>query len=153
MPWISAVSNVTVGPEPIENPEEAAGTPIAFIRRMILEVRHYSRELAAFSSVEEISSASDYRFMRELLPLSSENTIHARYANPSRIPKVIADYILHYQPFPDYLLCTLCIDAFPADPNQLKPKPFVGSQDSVRAQKRGQQKNEHETDNSFSWYG
>jgi hypothetical protein len=70
--------------------------------------------------------------------------------DPSRIPKVIAAYIMHYRRFPDYLLCRLCINAYRVDPHRPKPKPFVGGQDNMTAQERDQQNNQRETDNVFS---
>jgi hypothetical protein len=31
-------------------------------------------------------------------------------------------YVAHYASFPEFLLCTLCLDAFTVDPNSPKPR-------------------------------
>jgi hypothetical protein len=81
-------------------------------------------------------SHSDTGSIRELLPLSAEGTIPRKYqqhisrfqedvTDRAKTHKVISDYIKQSDPFPEFLLCTICTDAFTVDPNLPKTKSFI----------------------------
>jgi hypothetical protein len=137
--------------EPVEK-------PIEFIRRYVLDglitnspcppsMRQFSPELSTFSYISDMYSSHAYRFLRSHLVFPLENTLRTKYATRiaqlqddltdlTRLEKVMADYIAHYASFPEFLLCTLCIDTFTVDPNSPKPRRLVS--ESRGRRKHGQ---------------
>jgi hypothetical protein len=103
-------------------------------------------------------SSHGHRFLREHLALPSGTTLRTKYGarisqlrdeitDRSCIETAITDYIAHYASFPEFVLCTVCIDAFTVDPNSPKPRRFVSDFD--RTEKKKAPGNDSRGDNSF----
>jgi hypothetical protein len=63
--------------------------------------------------------------------------------------KVITDYITQYHPFPEFLVCTICIDTFIVDPNRPKSKGFAYGHGPRQKDKQHKAEQETQIHNSF----
>jgi hypothetical protein len=171
MPWGCQPLTANQDDELVSTSDEEIEPPVEIIKRRIIQnlianaecapqARHFSHELLAFSFIVNMYSLNGYRFIRELLCLPSELTIRRRYrasvlqiqedlADVTRIPTIVADYIRQYDPFPDCLYCTICVDAFTVDPNRPTMKRIVSPESHSVIDQSTTAEQEYSRDNSF----